>query len=177
MTSRVGVRTHVSAMKPSLISLIAVGALSAYAATSAPAADHGAASGRLEATGSGKVVLSGHVVAFGLVSGKRSRIIVSDRRGDATVTVNGRVRMRSTSRKRAKHRRVVIRNANGRFYVRGSWVTILVQGSRLNLAIAGNGRARLRGAGRFSLNDARARDWSRDPRRWRNLRLRPPVKR
>lgn len=165
-----------NALKRSLISLIAIGALGASAAGIASASSDRTQSARLQATGSGKMVLSGHVVTFGLTSG-RGRIVVVDRRGDANVTVNGRTRMRSLKSRRRMKRRVVIKRANGRFYVRGSWVTVLVQGTHLNLTAAGSGKARLRGVGRYTLNRSAARDWSRDPRRWRNLRLRPPSAR
>jgi hypothetical protein len=107
---------------------------------------------------------------------KRGRVTVIDRRGDASLTVNGRARLRSLPPGKRRQRRVVIRRMKGAFYVRGSWLTIRVQGARLNLATAGRGTARLRGRGRFTLNEGASRAWSAGPKRWRTVRLRPRAK-
>ena len=71
-------------------------------------------SARVQTTGTGRVVVHGQVVAFGLASGA-GRIVVVDRRGDAQFTMNGRTRMQSLKGTRRKKRRVVIKNADGRF--------------------------------------------------------------
>jgi hypothetical protein len=141
-----------------------------------PTASAASSSARVQTTGAGKVVVQGQVVAFGLSSGA-GRIVVVDRRGDAQFSMNGRTRMRSLKGKRRKKRRVVINHANGRFYARGSKISDLIQSTQLNVSIAGKGKVRLRGVGRYTLNGSKARSWSRDPRRWRTVRLRPPVRR
>ncbi|MDH3227642.1 MAG: hypothetical protein OEM67_11220 [Thermoleophilia bacterium] len=133
-------------------------------------------SARVQTTGTGRVVVHGQVVAFGLASGA-GRIVVVDRRGDAQFTMNGRTRMQSLKGTRRKKRRVVIKNADGRFYARGSKISILIRSTQLNVSIAGRGNVRLKGIGRYTLNGSKAREWSRDPRRWRTVRLRPPTRR
>ena len=158
--------------RPYLLAFLVAGLLAVGPPTVAAEHDE---SGRCEAAGRGKVVLQGHVVAFGLARG-RSRIVVVDRRGDATLSVDGRTRMQSLDRPK-RWRKVVIPRAEGRFYVRGSRVSVVVQSRRLSVAIAGTGRLRMKGQGRYSLNGAAARNWSRDPRRWRSVRLRGGAKR
>jgi hypothetical protein len=139
-------------------------------------AEAASSSARVQATGTGTIVVQGQLVVFGLVTGT-SRITVVDRRGDGHVTMNGRTRMRSLKGQRRKKRRILIRKAEGRFYVRGSRISVVVRSPSLNVAIAGKGKLRMKGVGRYTLNGSRARNWSRDPRRWRVVRLRPPKRR
>ncbi len=156
------------------VALVLISALgAALLLSSANAASNSA---RVQATGTGKVVLQGELVAFGLASGN-SRIIVVDHRGDANFTMNGRTRLRSLTGKRTKKRRVVIKKAQGRFYARGSKISVVVQSVQVNVSIAGKGRVRLKGIGRYTVNGSRARDWSRNPRIWRTLKLTPPARR
>jgi len=155
-----------------LVALVLVSALgAALLLSSATAASNSA---RVQATGTGTIVMQGEIVAFGLTSGT-GRMIVVDFRGDANVTMNGRTRMRSLS-KRKKKRRLVIKKARGRFYARGSKISVVVQSTQVNLSIAGRGKARLKGIGRYKLNGSAARNWSRNPRKWRTLKLRPRAR-
>lgn len=117
-------------------------------------------SARLEVDGAGTVVLRGRFVVFGVLA-SRSRLVVTDRAGDAKLAVNGEpVALRKRKAKRIR--------AQGRIYIAGRNVVIRAQSKDLTLSVAGRGRALLRGVGVFRLNDGPSFEWDR-----RAIRIHP----
>lgn len=110
-------------------------------------------SARLQATGGGTMTVVGRMVVNGSIPG-RGRVVVIDRRGDATAYLAG-VPLRFTDR------RAVVRRASGILFVTGSRVAVRVAGRDLTFSIAGNGWARLRGTGTYRLNSGPERSWRR----------------
>jgi hypothetical protein len=111
-------------------------------------------SAQLQASGRGSMTIVGRMAVTGLIPG-RGTVVVIDRGGDAQARLAGRpIKM---SRKRATR----VRNASGILLVTGSNVSVQVVGADLAFSIAGNGQARLRGAGVYRLNSGPERSWGR----------------
>ncbi len=111
-------------------------------------------SARLEVDGTGTVLLRGRFVVFGVLA-KRSLLVVTDRAGDARLTMDGEpiaLRKRKTKR---------IRRAQGRIYITGRNLVIRARSKDLTLSVAGRGRALLRGVGVLKLNDGPSFEWDR----------------
>ena len=127
-------------------------------AADAPAPGLGA---RLAADGSGQAQIDGNVmVAFGLVGGRNSAIVVSDRGGDAKVTLNGKEVGPTRVRERGKLRETKISGANGRFLISGSRIQLQIRGGQVSLSAVAIGTARLSGKGTYSLNDSPPAAWN-----------------
>ena len=113
---------------------------------------------------------AGNMLTYGVLRG-RSRLVVVDRRGDAAITINGTAR--KGRRKRGSRTRILRTTiTNGRIFVRGRRVTVKVRSPKLDISIAGWGRARLRGTGVFSLNEGNRRAWSTRSGKPRNIKVR-----
>lgn len=121
-------------------------------------------SAQLQVTGSGKMTVVGRLAVNGAMPSP-ARILIIDRGGDARAHLAG-VPLSFNRRGRAR-----VPRAEGILFVSGSNVTVRVIGSRLTFSVAGLGRARLQGEGRYQLNNQDARAWSG---RW--LRLTPASK-
>lgn len=110
--------------------------------------------GRLQVDGGGSVTADGQLVVIGAASTRKgtATIRVTDRGGDAQVTVNGQAQT-------ARRGQFVVRQS-GRFLISGTSVSVQVNGDSLSLSIAGSGTVRMRGSGTFALNGAAATSWS-----------------
>lgn len=109
-------------------------------------------SARLEVDGAGNVALRGRFVVFGVLA-SRSLLVVTDRAGDAKLTINGEpIALR---RRKAKR----IRRAQGRVYLTGRNLVINARSKDLTLSVAGRGWALLRGVGVLRLNDGPSFEW------------------
>jgi hypothetical protein len=116
---------------------------------------------RLAADGAGQAQIDGNVmVAFGLVGGRNSAIVVSDRAGDAKVTLNGKEVTPTRIRERGKLRETKISGANGRFLISGSRIQLQIRGGQISLSTVAIGTARLSGKGTYSLNDSPSAAWN-----------------
>jgi hypothetical protein len=116
---------------------------------------------RLAADGAGQIQIDGNVmVAFGVVGGRNSGIIITDRGGDARVTVNGKEIAPTRTRERGKVRETRINGASGRFLISGSRIQLQIRGGQLSMSTAAIGTARLSGKGTYSLNDSPLAAWN-----------------
>ncbi|HWH15192.1 MAG TPA: hypothetical protein VNT51_10635 [Miltoncostaeaceae bacterium] len=122
--------------------------------------------GRLYADGSGAVTLEGDVLAYGVGMGPPVTLRVVDRTGDARVMVAGVLLEPRRTRRTLEYR---VRTGE-RFMVSGGRVSIEVRGDRLSISAAGVGMARLRGRGRYVLNDVTGPRWH-----GRTLRVAAPA--
>lgn len=110
-------------------------------------------SAQLQASGSGAITVAGRLAVTGTIP-QSSRVVVIDRRGDATAYLAGEPLG-------FRRGRAMVRRGSGILFVTGSNVSVQVLGVNLSFAIAGNGRALLRGSGSYRLNKGRERDWGR----------------
>jgi hypothetical protein len=115
-----------------------------------PAQTPGERSAQLELSGSGSVQLNGRLVVYGKVA-HGDVITVKDKGGDARVFFDGR--------RYPQRRWTAVRRVTGRFYVQGRNIQVKVKGRDMSIALAGNGRARLQGSGRFRLNGGASLSW------------------
>ena len=120
-------------------------------------------SARLQAMGSGAMTVTGRLVVTGTIP-DGGQVVVIDRRGDATAYLAG-------TPLEFRRRRARVQRASGILFVTGSKVSVQVLGVDLTFSIAGNGRARLRGAGTYRLNDGPERAWGR-----RAIKVSPSAK-
>jgi hypothetical protein len=109
-------------------------------------------SAQLWASGRGVMAVAGRMTVWGSIP-PRALVTVTDRAGDAKVTIAGMPQELDDGRIR-------VRDARGILFVTGSDLTVQIVGNGLSFNAAGNGRARLQGSGTYRLNSGKEKRWS-----------------